>query len=278
VVSFTLPDRDLLSIPLKKNILQFLYNQLFNNKGISMSKVVIVTGGNRGIGAATSKLLASKGYSVCVNYRTRSEEAEQVVSEIKVNGGCAFAFAADVSNENEVINLFDTTERELGPITHLVNNAGVLFTQSRLADLSVERFNKVLTINVISCFLCCREAVKRMTKGGAIVNVSSVASRTGSPNEYIDYAASKGAMDTLTKGLSIEVGSEGIRVNCVRPGFIYTEMHADGGEPNRVQRLSSQIPLQRGGTPEEVANSIAWLLSDDASYVTGSFVDVAGGK
>ena len=167
---------------------------------------------------------------------------------------------------------------KLGSITHLVNNAGILFTQSRLADIPLERFAKVLTTNVTSCFLCCREAIKRMEKGGAIVNVSSVASRTGAPNEYVDYAASKGAMDTLTKGLSLELASQGIRVNCVRPGFIYTEMHADGGEPNRVERLSSQIPLKRGGQPQEVASAIAWLLSDEASYVTGSFLDIAGGR
>ena len=243
-----------------------------------MNKVVIVTGGSRGIGAATSKLLASQGYAVCVNYRTRADDAESLVSEIKALGGHAFAMSADVSRENEILRLFNGTEDELGSVTHLVNNAGILFTQSRLADISLERFNKVLTANTISCFLCCREAVKRMKKGNAIVNVSSVASRTGSPNEYIDYAASKGAMDTLTKGLSLELASQGIRVNCVRPGFIYTEMHADGGEPNRVERLSPQIPLQRGGQPEEVAKAIAWLLSDEASYVTGSFLDVAGGR
>jgi len=243
-----------------------------------MDKVAIVTGGSRGIGAATSKLLASQGYAVCVNYRARAEEAESLVSEIEELGGRAFALSADVSNEKEVVKLFDATVYKLGSITHLVNNAGILFTQSRLADIPLERFAKVLTTNVTSCFLCCREAIKRMEKGGAIVNVSSVASRTGAPNEYVDYAASKGAMDTLTKGLSLELASQGIRVNCVRPGFIYTEMHADGGEPNRVERLSSQIPLKRGGQPQEVASAIAWLLSDEASYVTGSFLDIAGGR
>ena len=243
-----------------------------------MDKVAIVTGGSRGIGAATSKLLASQGYAVCVNYRARAEEAESLVSEIEELGGRAFALSADVSNEKEVVKLFDATVYKLGSITHLVNNAGILFTQSRLADIPLERFAKVLTTNVTSCFLCCREAIKRMEKGGAIVNVSSVASRTGAPNEYVDYAASKGAMDTLTKGLSLELASQGIRVNCVRPGFIYTEMHADGGEPNRVERLSSQIPLKRGGQPQEAASAIAWLLSDEASYVTGSFLDIAGGR
>jgi len=242
-----------------------------------MKKVVIVTGGGRGIGAATSLLLAEQGYAVCVNYHSRRDSAEQVVAQIKAKGGQAFAYAADVSNEAEVISLFSATENTLGAITHLVNNAGILFTQSRLADMSLERFNEVITTNVSSCFLCCREAVKRMIKGGAIVNVSSGASRSGSPNEYIDYAASKGAIDTLTIGLSKEVAAQGIRVNGVRPGLIYTEMHADGGEPNRVDRLSGNIPLQRGGKAEEVANAILWLLSEEASFSTGSFIDVTGG-
>lgn len=242
-----------------------------------MNKVAIVTGGGRGIGAATSLLLAKKGYCVCVNYLNRHDDAEQVVTQIKAEGGIAFSFAADVSNEAEVVALFEATEQKFGAITHLVNNAGILFTQSRLEDMSLERFNKVITTNVSSCFLCCKEAVKRMKSGGAIVNVSSGAARTGSPNEYIDYAASKGAIDTLTKGLSIEVAKQGIRVNCVRPGLIYTDMHADGGEPNRVDRLSANIPLQRGGTPLEVANAIVWLLSDESSFVTGTFIDVTGG-
>lgn len=242
-----------------------------------MNKVVIVTGGGRGIGAATSILLATKGYSVCVNYLNRSDDAKHVVAQIKARGGQAFAFAADVSNEAEVVKLFEATEKKLGSITHLVNNAGILFTQSRLTEISLERFNRVITTNISSCFLCCKEAVKRMEHGGAIVNVSSGAARTGSPNEYIDYASSKGAIDTLTKGLSLEVAPQGIRVNCVRPGLIYTDMHTDGGEPNRVDRLSANIPLQRGGSPLEVANSIAWLLSDEASFVTGTFIDVTGG-
>ncbi|WP_370277438.1 glucose 1-dehydrogenase [Pontibacterium sp.] len=243
-----------------------------------MNKVAIVTGGSRGIGAATSKLLASQGYAVCINYLARSEDAEKLAAEITADGGKVMTYAADVSEEADVIGLFDAAEKMLGPVTHLVNNAGILFTQSSLVDLSVERFNKVMLTNVTSCFLCSREAVKRMTQGGAIVNVSSVASRTGSPNEYVDYAASKGAMDTLTTGLSLEVADKNIRVNCVRPGFIHTEMHADGGEPGRVERLSPLIPMKRGGEPEEVANAIAWLLSDEASYVTGSFIDLAGGK
>jgi len=193
-------------------------------------------------------------------------------------GGRAFSYQADVSREDDVIRLFDAAEERFGKVTHLVNNAGVLFTQSKLVDIDLERFNKVLNSNVISCFLCSREAVRRFPPGSAIVNVSSLASQTGSPFEYVDYAASKGAMDALTKGLSREVAGSGIRVNAVRPGFIYTDMHADGGEPGRVDRLAPQIPMQRGGSAEEVANTIAWLLSDEASYVTGSFIDVAGGR
>ncbi|EKO3539324.1 glucose 1-dehydrogenase [Vibrio fluvialis] len=243
-----------------------------------MNKVVIVTGGSRGIGAATSKLLAKQGYAVCVNYRANQASADQVVGAITDMGGRAFAMQADVANEQEVEALFAATHQRFGVVTHLVNNAGILDKQSRLADMSLERFNHVMNTNVTSCFLCCREALKQMPSGGAIVNVSSAASRSGAPFEYVDYAASKGAMDSLTKGLSLEVAEEGIRVNAVRPGFIYTEMHADGGEPGRVDRLAPNIPLKRGGTPEEVANAIAWLLSEEASYVTGSFIDLAGGR
>ncbi|MFH4602204.1 glucose 1-dehydrogenase [Vibrio diabolicus] len=243
-----------------------------------MNKVVIVTGSSRGIGAATAKKLAEQGYAVCVNYRAQSEAAHQVVRDIQANGGKAIAVQADVSDEQQVLNLFDATENALGSVTHLVNNVGILFTQSPLAEISLERFQKVMNTNVNSCFLCCREAAKRFSTGGAIVNVSSGASRSGAPFEYVDYATSKGAMDTLTKGLSLEWADRNIRVNGVRPGFIYTDMHADGGEPNRVDRLSPQIPLKRGGTVEEVANAIAWLLSDEASYVTGSFIDLSGGK
>ncbi|MBY7845127.1 glucose 1-dehydrogenase [Vibrio fluvialis] len=243
-----------------------------------MNKVVIVTGGSRGIGAATSKLLAKQGYAVCVNYRANQASADQVVGAITDMGGRAFAMQADVANEQEVEGLFAATQQRFGVVTHLVNNAGILDKQSRLADMSLERFNHVMNTNVTSCFLCCREALKQMPSGGAIVNVSSAASRSGAPFEYVDYAASKGAMDSLTKGLSLEVAEQGIRVNAVRPGFIYTEMHADGGEPGRVDRLAPNIPLKRGGTPEEVANAIAWLLSEEASYVTGSFIDLAGGR
>ena len=245
---------------------------------VILSKVVIVTGGSRGIGAATSLLLAENGYQVCINYLKNEEKAEALVSRICDSGGEAISFQADVSVESEVNSLFQATCERFGVVTHLVNNAGILFSQSQLCDISVERFQKVLNSNVTSCFLCSKAYIRQAETGGAIVNVSSVASRTGAPFEYIDYAASKGAMDSLTKGLSLELASKGIRINGVRPGFIHTDMHADGGEPERVHRLSPQIPLQRGGTPEEVAQAIVWLLSDEASYVTGSFIDIAGGK
>ena len=241
-------------------------------------KIALVTGASRGIGAATAVKLAAQGYKVCVNYQRNSQAAEKVVNTIKQQGGVAFAFQADVSQEQEVKALFAAIDKQLGAITHLVNNVGILMQQSKLIDMDAQRINKILSTNVTSYFLCCKEALQRMQTGSAIVNVSSGAARSGSPNEYIDYAASKGAIDTLTKGLSLEVAPHGIRVNGVRPGFIHTDMHADGGEPNRIARLSPQIPLQRGGTTDEVANSIAWLLSDEASYVTGSIIDVTGGK
>lgn len=243
-----------------------------------MNKVVIVTGGGRGIGAATSKMLAAKGYQVCVNYLKNADQAESLVALIQKSGGEAFACQADVSVESDVKRLFSSVRQQYGTVTHLVNNAGVLFVQSQLSDIELDRFEKVMSSNVTSCFLCCKEFINQTNKLGAIVNVSSAASRTGAPFEYVDYATSKGAMDSLTKGLSLELAPKGIRVNGVRPGFIHTDMHADGGEPNRVERLAAQIPLQRGGTPEEVAQAIVWLLSNEASYVTGSFIDIAGGK
>ncbi len=241
-------------------------------------KIVLITGASRGIGAATAKLLAEQGYSVCVNFLQDQNSADKIVSEIKSHQGNAIAVQADASKEEEVIALFKVIDDSLGSITHLVNNAGILLPQMPLLEMNEDRINKILTTNVTSYFLCCREAIKRMFNGGSIVNVSSVASRTGSPNEYIDYAASKGAIDSLTKGLSLEVASKSIRVNCVRPGFIDTDMHADGGEPNRIERIRQSIPLGRGGTVNEIAKSIAFLLSDDASYITGSFIDIAGGR
>lgn len=244
--------------------------------------VVLITGASRGIGAATARLFASKGYAVCINYRTNLEAAEAVAADIQRRDGSCLIVQADVSLEEDVIRLFKTVTEELGAPDVLVNNAGILNQQSRLDDLSGERIESILRNNVSSCLLCCREAVRRMStrhggRGGAIVNVSSLAARTGSPNEYIDYAASKGAVDSLTVGLAKEVAGEGIRVNAVRPGLIYTDIHADGGEPGRVDRLAEKIPMQRGGRAEEVAEAIYWLASEEASFVTGTFIDVAGG-
>ena len=246
-------------------------------------KIALVTGASRGIGRATAILLAEQGYAVGVNYLSNEMAARAVVNDITVNGGRAIALQADIANEAQVVAMFRRINDELGPITALVNNAGILFQQMTIENLSAERINKVLSTNVTGYFLCCREAVKIMShrhggKGGAIVNVSSAASRLGAPGEYVDYAASKGAVDTLTTGLALEVAACGIRVNCVRPGLIYTEMHASGGEPGRVDRVKASLPMQRGGQPEEVAQAICWLLSDSASYVTGSFLELAGGK
>ncbi|MCZ4293024.1 SDR family oxidoreductase [Vibrio sinaloensis] len=243
-----------------------------------MDKVVIVTGAGRGIGAETAILLASQGYAVCVNYLSNDLRAKQVVDQILLAGGEAFSYQADVSSSEQVSAMFEATRQRYGLVTHLVNNAGILFTQSKLCDIELERFQKVMQTNVISCFLCCKAFINQAGNKKAIVNVSSAASRLGAPFEYIDYAASKGAMDSLTKGLSLELAEEGIRVNGVRPGCIYTEMHADGGEPDRVNRLASSLPLKRGGAPQEVAQAIAWLLSEEASYVTGTFIELAGGR
>jgi len=245
--------------------------------------IALVTGASRGIGRATALELAREGYSVAVNYHHNVDAATEVVNTIVAAGGRAFAVQADISDEAQVLPMFARLDEENEPLTALVNNAGILFTQSTVENLTAERINRVLATNVTGYFLCCREAVKRMSHrhggtGGAIVNVSSAAARLGAPGEYVDYAASKGAVDTLTTGLSLEVAAQGIRVNGVRPGFIYTEMHADGGEPGRVDRVKSVLPMQRGGQPEEVAQAIVWLLSEKASYVTGSFIEIAGGK
>lgn len=245
--------------------------------------LALVTGASRGIGRATALQLALEGYTVAVNYHQNAQAADAVVNAIQAAGGKAFAVQADIGDEQQVEAMFNLLDKRPEPLTALANNAGILFTQSRVEALSAERINRVLTTNVTGYFLCCREAVKRMAvphggAGGAIVNVSSAASRLGAPFEYVDYAASKGAVDTLTTGLALEVAAQGIRVNCVRPGLIYTEMHASGGEPGRVDRVKSMLPMQRGGQPEEVAQAIVWLLSEKASYVTGSFIELAGGK
>jgi NAD(P)-dependent dehydrogenase (short-subunit alcohol dehydrogenase family) len=246
-------------------------------------KVIVVTGGSRGIGAATAKMAAARGYAVCINYRNNHAAAMTLVHEINSTGGRAIAVKADIAKEAEVVDLFNTVDSQLGTLSALVNNAGVLEVQKRVEEIDAPRLARVLGVNVIGCFLCAREAVRRMSTsrggvGGSIVNVSSAASRLGSAGEYVDYAASKGAVDTLTIGLSQEVAAEGIRVNAVRPAFIYTDIHASGGEPGRVDRIKNSIPMRRGGHPEEVASAILWLLSEDASYVTGTFIELAGGK
>lgn len=250
---------------------------------MNSGKVILITGGSRGIGAATARLAARAGYRVCINFHRNAVAAESVVAEILDAGGVVIAVQADVSSEKDVLCLFDTAEDQLGRVTALVNNAGILENQSRLSEMSLERFQRVFAINVAGSFLCAREAVRRMSlknggAGGSIVNVSSGAAKHGAPNEYIDYAASKGAIDTMTIGLAKEVANEGIRVNAVRPGLIYTDIHASGGEAGRVDRLRHLVPMQRGGQPEEVARAILWLLSEEASYITGTLLDVTGGR
>ncbi|HEX5628184.1 MAG TPA: SDR family oxidoreductase [Usitatibacteraceae bacterium] len=248
-----------------------------------MDRVAIITGAGRGIGAATALLAASRGYAVCVNYMKNEAAARAVVDAIAAAGGRAIAMQGDVSQEADVVKLFEAVDWELGTVTALVNNAGILERQMRVEAMDAARIRRVLDTNVVGSFLCAREAVRRMStnrggKGGSIVNVSSGAARWGSPDEYIDYAASKGAVDSMTVGLSKEVAGEGIRVNAVRPGLVITDIHASGGEPGRVDRRKGSVPLGRGGMPEEVAHAILWLLSDEASFVTGAFIDVSGGR
>ena len=248
-----------------------------------MKKVLVVTGGSRGIGAATCRLAAARGYAVGLTYLSNEAAASQVVRDIVRAGGEAVAVPADVGHEPDVVRLFEGIDVALGPVTHLVNNAGVLETQMRVEQMDVSRLARVFAVNVFGSFLCAREALRRMStrcggQGGAIVNVSSAASRLGSPNEYVDYAAAKGAIDTFTIGLAKEAAEDGVRVNAVRPGFIYTDIHANGGEPGRVDRVKESVPMKRGGQAEEVAQAILWLLSAEASFVTGALLDVAGGR
>ena len=248
-----------------------------------MSNVLIVTGGGRGIGAATARLAAARGFAVAVNYRSDAKAAAQVVSDIEAAGGRAIAIPADVALEADVVRLFQECDRALGTLSALVNSAGIIEKQMRVEDMDAGRLQRVFATNVYGPFLCSREAVRRMSTrhgghGGSIVNVSSLASVYGSPNEYVDYAATKGALDTLTTGLAREVATEGIRVNVVRAGHIYTGFHALGGEPDRVERVKADVPMKRGGQPEEVAQAIVWLLSEQASYVTGTRLDVSGGR
>ncbi|WP_367848409.1 SDR family oxidoreductase [Rhodoferax sp. WC2427] len=252
--------------------------------------VLLVTGGGRGIGAATARLAAQRGYAVAVNYAHNASAAEALVAEIRSQGGQAIALQADVADEAQVLRLFAAVDAQLGPLRALVNNAGVVDVPARVDSMDAARLQRMFSINVVGPFLCAREAVRRMGRqgaqgfgpgygqGGAIVNVSSAASRLGSAGQYVDYAAAKGAIDSMTIGLSKEVAADGIRVNAVRPGLIETDIHASGGLPDRVRDLSATVPMQRGGTALEVAQAIVWLLGPEASYMTGALVDVSGGR
>ena len=248
-----------------------------------MSKVVLITGGSRGIGAASALLAARQGWSVAVNYTSNSLAADEVVRQIRQAGGQAITVQADVADEAQVLAMFEEVDAKLGRLDGLVNNAGVVDRTTRVDAMTLERLRRMFEINVFGSFLCAREAVKRMSTryggaGGSIVNVSSVASRLGAPGQYVDYAAAKGAIDTFTIGLAKEVAAEGIRVNAVRPGIIDTDIHASGGLPDRARDLAPQVPMQRAGTADEVAESIVWLLGDNAGYTTAALLDVAGGR
>ena len=247
------------------------------------SPLMLVTGGSRGVGAATARLAAARGYDVVISYVSDSAAAEGVVADIHALGGRALAVRADNALPEEINALFAAVDQAFGRLDVLVNNAGVLARQSRFEDLAHDRMQRIFAVNAIGPMLCAQQAIKRMStrhqgQGGSIINLSSAAARLGSPNEYVDYAASKGALETFTTGLAKEVAREGIRVNCIRPGHIYTDMHASGGEPGRVDRVKDSIPMGRGGQPEEVAQAVLWLASAEASFITGTFLDVTGGK
>lgn len=246
-------------------------------------QIVLITGGGRGIGAAVALLAARRGFAVAVNYASNSLAADEVVRTIRAGGGTAIAVQADVGDEAQVLAMFEKVDAKLGRLSALVNNAGVVDMQARVDEMSVARLERMFRINVIGSFVCAREAVRRMStkyggNGGAIVNVSSAASRLGSPGQYVDYAASKGAIDTFTVGLAKEVADEGIRVNAVRPGLIETDIHASGGMPERAAMLAPTVPMKRTGTPDEIAGAIVWLLSPEASYTTAALLDVTGGR
>ena len=248
-----------------------------------MSRVMLITGASRGIGAATARLAAQQGYALCLNYHQRADAANAVLEQVRGLGVTAIAVQADVADETQVLHMFEAIDREFGRLDVLVNNAGMLEQQMRLEQMDAARWTRVLGANVIGSFLCAREAIKRMStrhggRGGAIVNLSSVAARLGAPGEYIDYAAAKGAIDSMTLGLAKEVASEGIRVNAVRPGVIHTDIHAARGEPDRVERVKASVPMGRGGQAEEIAEAILWLASEQASYTSGALLDVAGGR
>ena len=246
-------------------------------------KAVLVTGGSRGIGAAVCRLAARSGYAVAVNFASNEEAARRVVAEIDASGGEAFAVKGDVGTEADVMAMFEAVDKRFGRLDALVNNAGVVDLVARVDEMSAERIERILRINVLGAFLCAREAIKRMStrhggRGGVIVNMSSAAARLGGVGLYVDYAAAKGAIDTMTIGLSREVAREGIRVNAIRPGMIDTEIHADSGDPDRARKIADTIPAGRPGTAEEIANAVVWLLSDEASYVQGAILDVSGGR
>ncbi|WP_278389972.1 SDR family oxidoreductase [Stutzerimonas kunmingensis] len=248
-----------------------------------MSRVMLITGASRGIGAATARLAAHQGYALCLNYYQRDDAVKQVLEQVRAAGVSAMTVKADVADESQVLQMFDMIDREFGRLDVLVNNAGMLEQQMRLEQMDAARWTRVLGANVIGSFLCAREAIKRMStqrggQGGSIINLSSIAAQLGAPGEYIDYAAAKGAIDSMTVGLAREVAGEGIRVNAVRPGVIHTEIHASGGEPDRIERVKASVPMGRGGQAEEVAEAILWLASERASYTTGALLDVSGGR
>ncbi|MDZ5614742.1 SDR family oxidoreductase [Achromobacter xylosoxidans] len=249
----------------------------------AQAPVILITGGSRGVGAATARLAAAQGYDVAISYVANETAAQAVVTDVRALGRRALAVRADSADPDQIAGLFNAIDREFGRLDVLVNNAAIIARQSRLEDLAFERMQRIFAVNSLGPMLCAQQAARRMSqrhngRGGAIINISSAAARLGSPNEYVDYAASKGALESFTIGFSKEVAREGIRVNCVRPGHIYTEMHASGGEPGRVDRIKDTVPMGRGGQPEEVARAILWLAGAEASYVTGTFVDVTGGK
>ncbi|WP_043692199.1 glucose 1-dehydrogenase [Luteibacter sp. 9133] len=249
----------------------------------SQAPLILITGGSRGIGAATARLAAAQGYDVAITYVSDESAALAVVADVEAAGRRALAVRADSADPRQIDGLFAAIDREFGRIDVLVNNAGVLAQQSRLEDLSFDRMQRIFAVNAIGPILFAQHAIRRMShryggRGGSVINVSSASARLGSPNEYVDYAASKGALETFTTGFAREVAAEGIRVNCVRPGHIYTDMHASGGEPGRVDRVKESIPMKRGGQPDEVARAILWLAGAEASFITGTFLDVTGGK
>lgn len=250
---------------------------------IQPTPLILITGGSRGVGAATARLAAAQGYEVAITFISREADAHKVVADVEAAGRRALAIRADSSDPKQVAELFSEIDSEFGRIDVLVNNAAMLARQSRMEELDFERMQRIFAVNSIGPILCAQQAVRRMShryngRGGSVINISSASARLGSPGEYVDYAASKGALETFTTGLAKEVAREGIRVNCIRPGHIYTEMHASGGEPGRVDRIKDTIPMGRGGQPEEVARAILWLAGPEASYVTGTFLDVTGGK